>query len=423
MANTILDGITVLDLANENGVYCGRLLALMGARVIKLEATAGDCTRNIGPFAGGLTGPERSLFHAYHNAGKESVTADLDTAGGRAVLRALLCRADVVLDTCQKGFLHDFGFSYEAAAELNPRLIGVSITPFGLSGPYQNWNAASDIVPFAMGGPMVETGMPEKEPLQMGYNLLADGACIYAVTGVLAALFARGADGEGDLVEISLQETAASWRGTSFGAAQKYPEPKAAQRIGSQGIMVPSNFFRCKDGYIFMMASGRWPALVAWMKEKGIDIGDMDDPKYEKNQGLNQYLWEDIDHVNDMIAQLCLQYTKSEMMLEGQRRNVPVGTAETADTVLQSPQYNSRNYFTEINHPLLGKTLHPGAPIGFSASPCVTGKRAPMLGEHTQKVLDELASLLERGENRHEKKAFRRHHHSGYELGDCRPAR
>lgn len=384
MKTSILDGVVVLDLANEFGVYCAALLARMGARVIRPEPEEGSALRKIGPFAAeGIPEAERSLFHASYNAGKESVILH---EGDSRMLEELLARCDVLIDTSTERFLSHFASSRERFFELNPNGIALSITPFGLSGPCAGWRAASDTIPLGMGGPMFETGKPGYPPLQYGYNLVSDGACIYAATGVIAALYARAETGCGRFLEVTLQESASAWRSNAFGMAQHVPDAQSWQRQGSQGIMIPANFFKCKDGFVFMMASGRWKELVEWMKDRGLDVGDWEDPKYLADQGMNRYLWEDIDHVNEAIGKLSIQYTKQEMMLEGQRRNVPCGTAETADSVLKSPHFLARGAFSDMVHPYLGTLKHPSTPIGFAESPCVTDLRAPLLGEHTDAV-------------------------------------
>ncbi|MDO4572584.1 MAG: CoA transferase [Clostridia bacterium] len=380
MSKSILDGIVVLDLADASGVYCSALLARMGARVVRPEPPEGSDVRRIGPFADGVSPAcERSLFHAAFNAGKESVILPEDDTD---TLRALLARCDVVIDTSRKTFLGRYGLSHADFVTLNPCGIAVSITPFGLSGPFSDWHAASDTIAFAMGGPMFENGKPDYPPLQYGYHLLSSGASIYAATGVIAALYARAQNGDGRFIEVTLQETGAAWRSNAYGRAQLSSGAESWQRLGSQGIMIPSNFFRCKDGFVFMMASGRWSELVQWMQEKGLDTGDWTDPKYLDNQGMNAYLWADIDHVNEMIGRLSIQYTKQEMMLEGQRRNVPCGTAETAASVLTNPHFQARGVFCDMRHPLLGTLRYPSVPIAFSEEPCLTGLRAPLLGEH-----------------------------------------
>jgi len=411
MAQKILDHIVVLDMTDAYGAFCTKLMADMGARVIKIEPAGGDRTRFIGPFGGEKT-IETGLFHAFYNAGKESVVLGetvpenkaLPEGNGpdeemymtgekKAQLLRLAAHADVIVETFAPGTMASWGLGYEDLRKVNPDIIMCSITPFGQTGPCAGWRASSDMIPFALAGPMYESGKPEREPLQLGYNFMANGACMYALAGILAAVYAKEAGKGGDYIDIAVSEAAGAWRGLALGEVQQAPDYKIAVRRGSQGLMIPSNFYRCQDGYIFMMASGRWAQVVQWMKDKGIDIGDKDDPKYLPDQGFNKYLWADIDRVNAMIGELAACYKMQDMMEEGQRRRVPVGVAETTKTVLCSPQFNARNYFTEIEHPVLGRQKYPGAAFGFGASPMKTEKPAPLLGADTKAVFGWLEKM------------------------------
>jgi crotonobetainyl-CoA:carnitine CoA-transferase CaiB-like acyl-CoA transferase len=390
MEQKILENNVVLDLANEYGVFCSKLMADMGATVIKIEPPQGDVTRKMGPFYQGIEDVENSLFHAFYNAGKKSIVLDHTNAGDKETFEKLISRADILLETGKPGELEKQGFSYEKLNQLNPGLILCSITPFGQTGPYAKWHASSELIPFGMAGPMFETGDEDRPPIQLGYNFLANGACMYALTGILSLLIKREQTGMGDHLDISLFEIAGAWRGLALGEVQQAPDYKIARRRGSQGLMIPSNFYRCQDGNIFMMASGRWPQVVQWMKDKGIDVGDKDDPKYIPDQGFNKYLWQDIDEVNRLIGELASLYKKQEMMEEGQRRRVPVGAAETTETVLRNPQYRERKFFKEIKHPVLGTAEYPGAAFGFSKSKMEINSAAPLLGEHTQEIYNYL---------------------------------
>lgn len=387
MRQKILENIMVLDLANEYGVFCSKLMADMGATVIKVEPPCGDITRKRGPFYQGREEMENSLFHAFYNAGKKSVVLDYTTEEGKETFKKLVRKADILLETSIPGTMEELGLSYENLKQVNPALIMCSITAFGQTGPYAKWNASSELIPFGMAGPMFETGDVDEPPIQLGYNFLSNGACMYALAGIVSLLIKRERTGMGDYVDISLFEVAGAWRGLALGEVQQAPDYKIARRRGSQGLMIPSNFYRCKDGHIFMMASGRWTQVIEWMKDKGIDVGDKDDPKYIPNQGFNKYLWQEVDEINRLIGELAALYDKKEMMEEGQRRRVPVGAAETAETVLDNPQYCARNFFTEICHPVLGTARYPGAAFGFSESKMEVSSPAPLLGEHTEEIL------------------------------------
>src|SRR5690606_37933344 len=163
-----LDGVRVLDLSEYiAGPYCSRVLAGFGADVIKVERPGGDPIRRWGPFAGGEPDPEAGALHLYLNQGKRSITLDLETEDGCAVLRELAATADVLLESGRPGALHEIGFGYEDLREANPALVYASVTPFGQTGPYSQFNAW-EITFYALSGQMQITGEPDKEPLKNG---------------------------------------------------------------------------------------------------------------------------------------------------------------------------------------------------------------------------------------------------------------
>ena len=164
--DTLLGDIRVLDLAGPPGVYCAKLLADLGADVIKIERPGGDPLRNIGPFFHDEPDPEKSLYWFQFNTSKRSITLNLDSADGREILEKLVAKADVIVETFPPGHLEQMGLGYGTLRELNPRLILTSITPFGQTGPYQDFKG-SDIIAQAMGGLMNLAGFPEDPPLRI----------------------------------------------------------------------------------------------------------------------------------------------------------------------------------------------------------------------------------------------------------------
>ena len=387
----ILQGLRVIDLADFKGVYCGKLMADMGAEVIKVELPEGDSTRRIAPFYQDTPGTETSFFHGFYNAGKKSVVLDYRTDSGKETLARLIRTADVLIETEKPGTMESMGLSYQELKAENPSLIYCSITAFGQHGPWADWNASTDTIAYAACGAMYEHGEPEKPPIQIGYNLLTNGANLYALSGILAELVSRRESGEGNRIDVSLFEIAGAWRGSELGFQQQAPDYKVSMRKGSQGIMVPANFYKCRDGHAFIMASGRWTEVINWMKDVGMDVKGKDDPKYLADQGFNKYLWEEIDEINAMVNELTGRYTKKELMEEGQKRRIPVGPEETAQTVLENPHYLARNYFKDIEHPVYGTARYPGRAFGFTADTMCTKGPAPLLGQHTKEILGQLS--------------------------------
>lgn len=387
--NTALGGLRVLDLSNETGSYCGKLLAGLGADVIRVERPGGDPTRNLGPFYGDDCHPERSLFFAYYNTGKRSVTLELENKDGQAIFKKLAKTADAVVETFPVGYLAGLGLDYDSLKALNPGLVMTSITPFGQTGPHRHWRASSEIIAGATGALMTMAGEPSRPPVQMGNFLIGCGASIYATVGTLAALHGRLFTGEGEHVDISMQECAASWLDVGF-VSYQYPPYKISRRQGSRSLWrVPVGIYPCQDGYFEIGGTGRWNLVVAWMVEQGIEVGELLDSKYETMEGV-RLLWEKLPQVNDLMRQLGAKYTKVDLMQEGQRRGIPITILATAKDAYEDPHLQARHYFVEIEHPLMGKLKYAGAPFNFSESGWQKGGPAPLIGQHNEAIYGEL---------------------------------
>ena len=204
-----LGGRRVLELADERGVYCGKLLADMGADVIKIEKPGGDATRNIPPFWEDRPHPDRSLFFLYTNTSKRGVTLDITRVEGKGLFRRLAETADMVLETFPPGFLEDLGLGYRDLRELNSRLVLTSITDFGQTGPYRSFNS-SEIVAAALGGSMYVTGEGEDPPVKLAGSQAHMMASTYAAVSSMIALYSSSISGKGQHVDISVEEATVS---------------------------------------------------------------------------------------------------------------------------------------------------------------------------------------------------------------------
>lgn len=381
-----LEGLRVLDLANEFGIYCGKLLAGMGAEVIKVEKPGGDSTRNIGPFHGDEPHPEKSLFFAYHNTGKKSITLNLEKKDGQEIFKKLVKTSDVVIETFRIGYMKRLGLDYDVLKGVNPQLIMTSITPFGQTGPHKDYLASSEIVPLAMGGLMFMNGEKSTPPIQAGNFLVGHVVSIYATVGALAAIHNRWFTGEGEHIDISMQECVASWLEGSYMLYQ-YPGHQIATRTGNEHPYVtPGKLYPCKDGYCSIGAPGRWNEVVVWLIDEGIDVGDLADPKYAGPDG-ERHLFNARPKVNQLMGELSKKYTKKELMLEGQKRGIPVTALEDAKNVyLEDQHLEVRGYFVEVEHPVIGKLKYPGPPFRMMESPWQVGGPAPLTGQHNEEV-------------------------------------
>ena len=377
-----LEGYRVLDLTGPPGVYCGKLMADMGADVIKVEPPGGDPMRLVGPFAGGRPGPDRSLSWLHFNTNKRSVTLDISTSDGAGLLGRLIEGADVLLETHRPGFLDGLGLGYDALSGLNPGLVYVSITPFGQTGPYRDYEA-SDLVGLAMGGYMYVTGWPHTPPTRLwgfqAYHTTSNRAFIATLT----ALYHRMNTGEGQYVDVSIQESVAATT-EHVNMAYLYGGEVAVRcgfRHGGQFVAT----WRCKDGYASITTNTQraWNDLRGWMAEEGM-VGDLMEEKYDS---LFVLRGEQSAHIEELIERWTLTHTRAEITERGQTAHHPWGPAAIPEELLDNPQLRARGFLMEVEHPALEATLtYPGAPYVLPRSPWTLRSTAPSAGQHNVDV-------------------------------------
>lgn len=411
MTEQALAGVRVVEFTDELGSYCGRLLADLGADVIKVEAPGGGRLRNSAPFLHGHEGnPDASLAFWVHNTSKQSVVLDLETEEGRAAARNLALSADIVIEDNPVGFLAARGLGYQDLHEAKPSLVYTSITGFGQTGSHAGW-AYSDIVGQAMGGIMTLAGEPA-DPPNMIYGRQADvSASIQAAQGALMALLHAEATGQGQLVDVSAQEAISMSQET---AMQTWDfQKKNRTRAGAQGgipIPIPgAGTLKVKDGYIVLYiiapAGGDLPDLVDWMREEG-KAGNLDQEPYASLIGNLNMGWltqlmsnpEDaakyiplLPHVNELITAFFADKTARQAYEEGQERRLLVGIVSTPQDLAENRQLRDRKWYVSLPEAPAGDPVEfPGPPYRLSETPAVIS-RPPRLGEHTAAVLGALA--------------------------------
>ena len=380
-----LEGCRVLDLSGPSGVYCGKLLADMGAEVIKVEPPGGDPMRRIGPFVHDEPHPERSIHWLHFNTNKRSITLDITNSEGAVLCQRLALKADVILETFRPGFLDSVGLGYEHLSSLNSGLVYISITPFGQTGPYKDY-LASDLVGLAMGGYMFVTGWPRTPPTRLWGSQAYHIASNRAFIGALVALYHRLNTGEGQQVEISMQEAVAA---TTEHVNMTYiytgvPAIRCGFRHGGQFVAT----WKCQDGYASISCNSRraWDDLRSWMAEDGM-AGDLVDEKYDDHFILRG---EHSGHIEKIIQSWAMLHTRQEITDRGQRAHHPWGPALTGAEVLDNPQLWDRGFLIEVEYPEIGNTfVHPGAPFKLPASPWKLRTTAPRIGQHNDEVYRE----------------------------------
>jgi len=389
-----LDGLRVLDLTDQKGGLCGRLLADMGADVIKIEPPDGDPARRIGPFLDDEPHPDRSLFFWFYNLNKRSVTVDYRRAPGLELLLRMAGSADVIIESFKPGTLEELGAGWEKLHRLNPALIVCSITPFGQYGPYRDY-AADDTVLTALSGMLYTCGYPNEPPVRPWGLQAYHCASYYAAIALIGALFARERDGEGQWVDVSIQEANAA--GIEHVAGNYFGAQVIPGRYGSMHWARGFRVAKCKDGWVLHCLAGDWTTLIEWVKADG-KAEDLGDPKW----GERPYQRANVEHVFDVLDKWVADYRAGELLARAQELRLPYGVAQWPDKLLDDEHLAARGYFREVEHPELQRTFrYPGAPYLFGATPWRVYRRPPLLGEHTAEVLsrdlglgpEELAAL------------------------------
>ncbi|MBI2854105.1 MAG: CoA transferase [Chloroflexi bacterium] len=385
MTTGILRRCRVLDLADEKGAYCSRLLAEMGADVIKVEPPGGDPARQKGPFLDQLPDTEESLYFQYVNAGKRGITLAMHREPDASMFRRLAAGADVIVESFEPGYLDRFDLGYKHLSALNPGLIVASITGFGLTGPYRLF-VSSDIVASGMGGQMYITGREDTPPLSLCGDQSYYIASMFAAIGILQALRARRAGGKGQHIDISLQECVAAT--LDHVLPRYFSHGEVSRRQGSLHWSGGFCVFPCLDGYALLSLFMNWDTLVEWLDSEGM----ADD--------LLQRRWQDpeqrrrgTDHIIEVLERWSLSHQAAYLEEQGQLMGFPWARVAGVDDVAASPQLRSRGFFIRTRHPGTGRVYEsPGVPARLSLTPFGLGRPAPRLGEHNAQVLGDAGS-------------------------------
>lgn len=381
-----LAGVRVLEIADAKGAYCGKLLADLGADVVKLEPPGGDPLRR----------DPGSLF-LYANTNKRSVTLDLESRSGRAAFRRLVATADLVVETAAPGWWEERGLDYSALSELRPSLVWTSITGFGRSGPQAAF-ATADIVAAALGGSMHVTGEADDPPVVVAGSQAWVAASTCAASASLIALHEAARSGHGQLVDVSTLEVMAAV--THICGAAKYLEDGIVPRRFGSALFssVPSGAYRCADGrlvYLMVNRPAHWKALAAWVNEI---TGNREvlDPMFEGPSSTRQPYRELIDL---FLGELFLRFTAADAYREGQRRHLAITPVNGALAVLADPHLRARRFFVTVEQQDGARVRMPGAPYRLSRTPWRISRRLAKAGEHTRHVLGSLPTTPRRRKN------------------------
>jgi crotonobetainyl-CoA:carnitine CoA-transferase CaiB-like acyl-CoA transferase len=400
-----LAGLRILELADEKGQFCGKLLGDLGADVIKIEPPGGERNRHIGPFLDDVPHPERSLSFWYYNTSKRGITLDLETADGRSLFRRLVATADVILETFRPGFLESLGLSYGILREQNGRLIVCALTPFGQTGPWRD-HVSSDLLHMAAGGEMASCGydeadVPNAPPIAPGGGNAWHMGCHYAYMAIMAALVYRTVSGQGQYIDASVHDACAL---TTEAAVANYVYRgevlrRQTGRHHAAGA-TPRTQFRAKDGVFVtaLISGGLNPRNVAnlakLMGQYGM-AGDLKDPKYQDPAVIAA----STSHIIDgLLARFIASLPADEVYHAGQEIGFTWGAVRAPEALLDDGHLQDRGFWKKVDHPELGRSfVYPGEAAIYNGSPWRISRRAPLIGEHNTEILGEELGLS-RGE-------------------------
>ena len=377
-----LAGLRVVEYAGfVAGPYCAKLLADMGAEVVKVEEpAAGDDARRWGPFRGDAPHPEKSGLFLYLNTNKLGMTLNPRLATGREVFLRLAAASHIVIEDSPPGVMEELGLGYQALSEANPALVMVSITPFGQKGPYAGYKGYYlNTYHSGMLGHITPVGssLPDREPLKSG-GLLGEFACgLVAAVATLGASYARQVSGHGQHVDVSKQEALVGLgRMNAASFANGVRCPSRTVRLSGRGGMIP-----CRDGHVcvHIPENHQWAGLVEIM---GFPEWATDE-RYKTTAGRMLHLNEVMPRIREWAS----SHTKEEIYHPAQRLSSTVTPVMTAEDVVNSQQAKARGFIREIEHPEAGGFRYPTSPFLFSRTPWTLERPAPCLGEHNEEIL------------------------------------
>ncbi len=388
MARTALGHLKVLELTSMvTGPYCCKLLADLGAEVIKVEEPGrGDPARQRGPFLHDSPDKETSGLFLYLNTNKLSITLNMHSQAARHVFRELVRRCDVLVEDYPLSDACRLGITFEELSRINPRLVVTSISPYGRSGPYGEYRGRELNCVHAGGeGFMmpIESDFPDREPVRGG-GLVGDCMCgLSACLATLAAAYRSRVTGKGQHVDVSKQDVLMTQVGLEV-AMYTYSGTVRNRHRRAAITAVP---LECRNGYVQLSAFGDrdWQSLIQFMGR--------DD--WAKDEGFSDMArrWQRAEEINEGIQEWIRQYDKDYLFRELQSIAVSTAPVNTSEDLVKSPQLEARRFFVDIEHPVAGRLQYPSVAYRLSETPVKYARPAPLLGEHNRLVLGEQLGL------------------------------
>jgi crotonobetainyl-CoA:carnitine CoA-transferase CaiB-like acyl-CoA transferase len=391
MTEGLLTGFRALDLTNELGFMCGKILAAAGVEVIKIEKPGGEPARNIPPYIHNKPNPENSLYWLAYNTDKKSVTLDITSSEGKKIFLDLIRKSDFVIESFLPGYLDSLGLGYKDLCKANPKIILTSITTFGQKGPYSHY-LGGELIASAMSSVLLSNGDPDREPVKEGPDSIFYETNAAAALGTVLAHYHCQQTGEGQQVDVSMQEVAAK-RMASILIVWEF-DKQLVPRMGpvrSQGDREFPWIWQCRDGYVFWSLMGGKvgaPANLAisqWMVKEGIRH------PFDHLDNWEKFIWAaekpvDIETYKNALIKFFLSHTKKEIAAEGLKRGINAASVLTPSDILQYPQLQARNYWIKIDHPDGVSAMYPDHFFVSNVTENFVRQRAPHIGEHNQDI-------------------------------------
>ena len=382
MSSGALAGVKVIDLTHHiAGPYATKLLADFGADVLKIERPGGDPARRLPPFHHDEPHREKSLPFLYLNTNKRSLTLNLKSEPGRAILLELLADADALVENFAPSVMPSLGLDYETLRARNPRLVVASVSNFGQTGPWRDYRA-TEIVEYALGGLMYIFGAYDREPLKHALNQAQFKAGTNLASATLMALYHQRLTGQGQRVDVSIQESIAS---ALRDVTNNYTYTGAVRRRQPNHTGDLTRLRAVSDGYVLpnpgLGASVDWQILVDFL-----DAPELDDPRFDNASAR----LENAEALGEILDRIFAAKQKQEIFYAAHEKRFIYGVIDSPAETVDNPQIQARGYYAPVEHPELGEINFPGAPFLMSGSPWRVESTAPTLGQHNGDVLGAL---------------------------------
>jgi benzylsuccinate CoA-transferase BbsE subunit len=393
-----LSNVRVLDLTEGGCMLGGRMFGDMGADVIKIEPPKGSLSR-IAPYYKNIAEPEKSLFWFAYNSNKRGITLDLTKPQGQELFKKLAKAADIILESCGIGYMNKHMLGYSDICKIKPDIIYTSITPFGQSGPKSNYHA-NELSIWASGGFLNACGDPDRAPVWIGFPQAMFFGGAEGAVGSMTALWHRLNTGEGQFVDVSIQESTIS---SNMNSLQMWDVNKVEfRRVGAVSFVAATRvkqpiYFKCKDGYVMILALGgndpyatSSEHLVQWIKDEGMCPEWLAKVNWWTDYNAAVLKQDLADKVGQAIEAFTMTKTKDELYeigAFGKYKQILIAPVSSTKDISEDVQLKGRKFWVDLEHPELGAHLpYCGPSVRMSETPIESKWRAPLIGEHNKEI-------------------------------------